>query len=254
MVAQIAQNHLTNRSRRNVARLLGNASLASVANFADTVLHSNPPSTRRPETRKWHFVDIPVENPDNTYDPSRDCIPSPDGDCAIAEIDRAKNTLTDPGATRAQRVEALKFIVHFVGDLHQPLHSAERNNDAGANLVRVTFIGAQSNLHRVWDSGMILRAMQQPNRSNEGRYVRLLERGITSGTISASDGGTDVDWANEAHKAATMNAYGKLPGANPDGSFTLGQSYFTDNLVVVDQQMARAGLRLAKILNEAFDR
>ncbi|MGA9767722.1 MAG: S1/P1 nuclease [Blastocatellia bacterium] len=250
IVAQIAQNHLTPRARRRIARILDNATLASIANRADALVQGRNPS--RPETRKWHFVDIPVVTPpgaDNTYDSNRDCLPTREGDCVIAEIDRARITLANPRASKAQLAEALLFIVHMTGDLHQPLHSAERDGDRGGGAVDVVFFGQASNLHKVWDSGMIDRAMLQPGRNTEARYVRMLESGLTSGTISASDGGSDVDWSNEAHKIATANAYGKLPNRGR----AIGQRYFNDNIVVVNQQLLRAGLRLAKILNDTLD-
>jgi S1/P1 Nuclease len=116
IVAEIAQRRLSPQAAAMVSTLLGpGVSLGSIASWADDVRDS------RPKTYNWHFVSIPIIRA--TYDPTVDCKPDPDkGDCVVAEVDRARkdmNCATDPVA----RAEALKFLVHFVGDLHQPFHT-----------------------------------------------------------------------------------------------------------------------------------
>jgi hypothetical protein len=122
-----------------VLTLLDGTHLADVSTWADDVRRDHP------ETSRWHYVDIPYVA--TNYDPARDCQATDHGDCVIAEIARAERVLGDTSKSKAGRAEALKFLVHFVGDMHQPLHSIERKDpvtghgDAGGNGVHVTFFG-----------------------------------------------------------------------------------------------------------------
>ncbi len=232
VIATIANARLTPAARAAVRQLLGRHSLASVANFADQI------RPQRPETANWHFVDIPKD--ETNYDPGRDCQPSPKGDCVIAAIARAETALKDRSLPRKQRAEALKFLVHFVGDLHQPLHCSD-NHDRGGNDVNVSFLGRPSNLHRVWDSGIIGEVNLPP-----ADYAAQLDSWLDSQDTSALEKGTTVDWALQAHKLAKDDAY-KIPD-----NHQLDVSYVDENDPIVDQQLAVAGLRLAKVLNDTF--
>ncbi len=150
VVAEFATMRLTDAANAQVAALLEpGESLASVASWADDVRH------KRSETAQWHFVDIPKSA--TQYDPARDCRPTPHGDCVVAAIERFKTVLANATAARPARAEALKFLVHFVGDIHQPLHCAD-NHDRGGNDITVAFFKASTNLHAVWDTGIITKA------------------------------------------------------------------------------------------------
>ena len=235
IVAIIAEKHLTDSARSEARRLLGNSSLESIATFADDVRNS------RPETKQFHFVDIPLT--ETTYDPARDCQASTNGDCVIAAIERFRTTLADRTRSDADRAEALKFIVHLVGDMHQPLHCADRNNDRGGNAVKLTFLRKKSNLHAVWDSGIIREA----DLSNV-EFADELEAAIVAREIDGIQRGTPITWANEAHKLARTNAYKLVPKSGA----ILGVAYYNHNFAVVDSQLTKAGLRLAKVLNDAL--
>src|SRR5581483_11849536 len=114
IVAEIAQRRLSPAAVQAVEQALGRGhSLASVASWADDVRDIAP------QTYNWHFVDIPIAA--DAYDPARDCAPGPKGDCVIAELDRLSDQLQC--GTDAEKLDALKFAVHFVGDVHQPLHT-----------------------------------------------------------------------------------------------------------------------------------
>ena len=127
IVAMIAEGRLTPRARAEVRRLLGNnVSLSSVAVIGADLRSS------RPETGNFHFVDIPIES-NGTFDPARDCEPSQRGDCVLAALERFRAELADESQSRGRRAFALKFIVHLVGDMHQPLHCAEHAGDRGGN-------------------------------------------------------------------------------------------------------------------------
>jgi hypothetical protein len=149
--------------------------------------------------------------------------------------------LVDRSAVRQSRGDALKFLIHLVGDAHQPLHAADRN-DAGGNHVAVTFFDRPMSLHAVWDVGII-----EKRTYDWGEYVRYLEqRWLPGKDFKILQRGEPVDWATEAHVAATEVAY-VLPE-----DLKLGEAYYQRSLPTVDRQLALAGIRLARLLNEAF--
>jgi hypothetical protein len=134
------------------------------------------------------------------------------------------------------------YLVHFVGDLHQPLHVIERDNDAGGNRLAVTFFDAPTSLHMVWDIGII-----EKRARDWGEYVRILERDwLPHKDIRSLQAGSPVEGALEAHAAAVQVAYVLLT------DLKLGDSYYQQSLPIVDRQLALAGIRLARLLNEAF--
>jgi hypothetical protein len=146
IVANIAERRLTPAAKRETNELLAlehQRHLSSIASWADDIRRD------RHETASWHFVDIPLDA--SRYDPARDC---KDGDCVVVQIVRFAHVLADPHAKPRARLEALKFVVHFVGDIHQPLH-CENHGDHGGNDVHVGWFGKPTNLHAVWDGSII---------------------------------------------------------------------------------------------------
>ncbi|SRR6266568_1651569 len=250
IVAEIAQRRLDAAVRDKINVLLSSElpglkdaqiSLASIASWADDY------RAKHDETRNWHFVDIPYDR--NTYIALLDCALDPKyGDCIINAIERAGATLEDCTRPSADRVAALKFLVHFIGDLHQPLHATSRidpetgKDDRGGNEVDVLFLGQQTNLHAVWDTRLIMHKVY-----DWGEYVRLLETEWLPGKdIAALQAGDPITWALAAHKAAHDVAYNYRPDR------VLDEEYFRDSIWVVDQQLALAGIRLARALNETL--
>ena len=234
LVARIAFDELTPAARDRVAAILApDQTLTSISSWADEVRRS------RPESEPWHYVDIPIDKPH--LDMKRDC---PKGACVIAEIARNRATLQDPSATAVQRREALMFLVHFIGDMHQPLHCSN-HNDRGGNGVRVMFNNRRSNLHSVWDSAMLGRM-----GTEDRLYTTLCEEAGRHRKKWAK--GTVADWAEQAHKAAQKTVYGKLPKGQGDNPVTLGTDYekLADPLIRVE--IEKAGVRLAAILNETL--
>jgi len=234
IIAEIAQRRLHPQTLAQVENLLGGAvSLASIASWADDII------PQRPETFYWHFVNIPYDATD--YVPSRDCRPTPKGDCIINAIARSRALLQNRSAPSRQRAEALKFLVHFIGDVHQPLHDINRD-DEGGNKVAVTFFDVPMPLHAVWDIGII-----EKRTYDWGQYVTILENDWLRGKdIRALARGDPVDWALAAHAAAVNVAY-----VLPDDR-KLGDAYYQRSLPTVNQQLALAGIRLARLLNDAF--
>ncbi len=240
IVAQVAEHRLHKDAAARVRDLIGPEGLASVAMWADQI------KSERPETRPWHYVNIPMGRGD--YDPGRDCATPQPGDCVIGALERMYARLLDPSTDTPAKVEALKFLVHLMGDLHQPLHFVDR--DRGGNEVLVTFFGEKNipsttipwNLHAVWDTALIVRT-----GLTQDQYVAKVEGLLKSRKPGDFEKGSFRVWALETHRAAVEVAYGLLP---PDRA--LGEDYYRRALPVVDAMLAKAGVRLAKILNEAF--
>jgi hypothetical protein len=232
IVAEIAEQFLEPPAARQVRDLLAieNATgLAAVSNWADEI------RAQRRNTAPWHFVDIPIGA--KSYNRERDC---PRGDCVVVKIDEFVAELRDRRRPPAERLEALKFIVHFIGDVHQPLH-ASNNNDRGGNDVRVEFMGRRTNLHAVWDTGILAPAV----RGDERAYALRLAHAISPRYISKWRDGSAADWANESHAVAQRTIYGELPhnaGYLPD-------SYERVALPIANEQLEKAGIRLAAVLN-----
>ena len=240
IVAEIAQRHLTPAAARQVRDILGNASLASVASWADDYRALHPDSSR------WHFLDIPLDATD--YDDARDCALTSEGDCVIHALARKLQELTAPDTSPEQRQQALKFVVHFVGDLNQPLHTVKELQ--GYNQMQVCYFSSPAkndcvatNLHTVWDVGLIRSIFY-----GWGAYVDYLEYDwIPQQDIAALGAGTPVDWALEAHKAAR-----EIAVANVAMNDALGADYLATVRPTLDRQLAVGGLRLASVLNQAL--
>ena len=245
VIAELAQRRMSVAARAEVESLLGpGASLASISNWADDHRPANP------ETGRWHFINFSVK--EMTYDRKVVCEMRPDGDCILNALDRARATLTCP-ASEAARREALKFAVHLIGDLHQPLHTI--TEDRGGNLIRVTLdVRAASkcpqctpnprpdNLHSVWDSGLISNSVW-----NWGALVVRVEGGwLASPESKGADEGTVEDWMLASHRTA-----GEIWGWLPEDRI-IGDEYFRKAIPVIDRQLGLAGLRLARFLNETL--
>jgi hypothetical protein len=233
-VARIAWDQLKPAARARVTAILNpDQTIASIASWADEVRRS------RPESGPWHFIDIPIDKPHR--DMERDC---PKGACVIAKIADLRKTLKEPDISADQRREAFMFLVHFVGDMHQPLHCSD-HSDRGGNSVRVQFFDRQSNLHSVWDSGLLGRL------GKEDELFPELARESAKHAKKWAKGNVE-DWAEQSHKSAQVVVYGKLPKV-PDGALVpLNARYEQTADPLVKVQIEKAGARLAAILNADF--
>jgi nuclease S1 len=240
VVAEIAEQYLAPETERQIRELLAleNATtLAEVSTWADEI------RPQRPQTAPWHFVDIPIHPPAGTpegYDPARDCQRR---DCVVAKIGDMAAVLRDKTAAQRERLEALKFLVHFVADVHQPLHAAD-DFDRGGTDVHVEFMGRRTNLHAVWDSGVLAAA----GISDERAYALDLARSISPGELGEWSADTPADWANESYGVASHLIYGEWPHAPGP----LPASYEQAAIYVVNVQLQKAGVRLAAALNDAL--
>jgi hypothetical protein len=229
IVARLAELRLTPHTRDAVRDILGGQSLSDASVWADNIRQY------RHDADKLHYVNIALGG---TYVPGRDC---PGGRCIIAAIEHDRQVLADPATSPEDRAEALKFLVHFMGDLHQPLHVAD-DNDRGGNSRKVELLGHSTNLHKIWDGGLI-----EAFGMGESEYFDALRREMGAMDLAALERGTVVDWAMEGHRIAVERVYRPIPQSGQ-----LGQAYVDASRPVVDRALIAAGVRLAKVLNDAL--
>jgi hypothetical protein len=244
IVADIAASRLTPIAKQKLQSLLGPDSLASIASWADSVRKEHD------ESYDWHFVDIPKDAPG--FSDERDCFRPQDKhkdaltdhhNCVVDRIEIFQKILGDEKASRADRLEALKWLVHFVGDLHQPLHAIDEAR--GGNDIKLAVFGSPKcgdydcNLHWAWDTLLL-----EHTGYSEEEYVGRLNTLIAQKHLENQAGGTPVDWANESHLQARQIMEAK-PAAVDD-------AYYQANIELVNQKLALAGLRLATLLNNTL--
>lgn len=246
IIGEIAETRLTPAARLQVKELLGNDDLAAIAVWADEI------RSERPETYGWHFVDIPMNA--SGFSEQRDCF-RPDEkhpytlqdhhNCVVDRITKFRQVLANRNAPRQERVEALKFLVHFVGDVHQPMHAI--GEARGGNDVHVSEFGSSQcgqhlcNLHFAWDTGLIEHA-----GISEKLYVARLNELIASRKLTVQADGTPAEWANESF------LFAKKVWLNEDGA--VDETYFENNIGIVNRRLALAGIRLAREINQALGR
>ncbi len=251
LVGLVAANHLSPVAKQNVQWLLGRQSLADVSSWADQQV------TDHVQTSWWHYLNIP---PDATgYDRDRDCPRQPTvaagsrgdtwRDCAVDRIMYFEQRTADTKLDRADRATALKFLVHFIGDLHQPFHALGVGR--GGNDVHVRVFGEANcgtdparpplpcNLHSVWDSRLIAR-----RNLDDAHYLDVLEKLRASKRWEQQPPGTPAEWAVESWTLGKKALVAE--NANID------EAYYTAQIPVIDERLALAGVRLATVLNRVF--
>ncbi len=289
-VALIAEMHLNPHALEMVNKLLTDYPRDPALNkycketgltpMADAAPWADDYRSVHPETEGWHFIDIAG---DATKKDEASFCPEKIG-CLPKALQAQWDILRGTDSTSQQRAEALRFVIHFMGDIHQPMHDTG-NNDQGGNCVPVEFFGAMPqlrnpqresyspNLHGTWDSGIFGRMMGDKTVQQFAAEINTAQAVQISGWMV---GGTNVDpwnWAWEGHEVAVNVAYGKLPHAIPvekpvemtscaDANHVstrmlalhedLEQPYQDATAPVVQQQIAKAAARLAGMLNEVW--
>lgn len=252
IVADIAEAHLSPAAAAQAHQLLAlerHQHLDDVSSWAD----AHRKAMRG--TGSWHYVDIPLDAAG--YDAARDCR---DDDCAVVKLVSFTHLLGDTSAPANKRLLALKWVVHIVGDLHQPLH-AEDNDDKGGNTFQLQYFGKGTNLHAIWDSYIIERALNLtlgPNYSIDHPLVRRdalkLDAEITPQQreqwapldMTRDFEATVIDWANQSHALARDVAYAEVPAKRKPGWDAV---YQQKTWPVIQTQLQRGGVRLAALLN-----
>jgi hypothetical protein len=289
MVALIARAHLTPAASAAVDQLLRenpidpalnrfckdrpNDLMADAATWADDVKGTE-------KTGVWHYIDIPLAV--SSGDAMKWCEPlgpSVDGKdrpgCIVNATEYELKILRDPSQPAAGRAKALRYVIHFVGDIAQPLHDTD-NHDQGGNCTRIRFFSDEKlqNLHGIWDYGLIAHDLAE-KKETQPEYAAMLEKVFVSHWREWGDAKADiVGWAREGHELAANVAYADLKPPIPVASsaagladktacnagresveamhIPIGDEYAAQVLPVIRQQLAKAGFRLAGVLNQTF--
>lgn len=224
IVAAIAARHLDHRAEKQIGNLLSQEEISDLPGIS---IWSDQHKNRY--TAPMHYGDMPVGN--CHYEPERDC---PEGHCVVAAIERYSRELADGSAPRESRVIALKMLVHLVGDIHQPLHDGFAE-DRGGNSYQIQWEGRGSNLHKLWDTQLI-----QSVDPDWQSYATTLS---TTSPLSTLGSAEPKRWAEEA--CVLVNQPGFYPVDRKPG-----QAYGERWRPLMNLQLQRAGLRLARLLND----
>lgn len=263
-VALIAEHYLTPTTKRQVDALLAadtdpltKHDIASEATWADKFRDSNHRRDHYEATKRWHFVDLEITDPDmKAACFGRNPLPTgtvaSNGDkmaCVVDKVMQFAVELEAPGTDAEERLVALKFLLHFVGDMHQPLHASD-NHDNGGNSVKATVDGfphkSKDELHGFWDTQFV-DALGSPPTA----LAKQLLSQITAAQETEWKQGTPDDWAMEAFNIAFDDVYGQPPLS---GAVNLDAAYVARAEKDVALQLSRAGVRLAAVLNKALGR
>lgn len=286
VVAQLAYGELNAHARAESDRLLTDlsayADLAhfcpppALSNFGIVSTWADDLRAVRPETAPWHYIDIPLSAPAQQYPAYCD----PKTGCVVSAIRSEVATLRSQPLDSAKATDVLILLIHFVGDIHQPLHD-ETNNDRGGNCLPVTVFGHTpiegpneaypQNLHAVWDTQLVNELVRIHGGAHSlVAYLRAKYRGQARRWTSNMD---YMQWAAEGHKKAFVIGYGRLPHSVPieqpipiglcsDDNHvsrrlaalreSIDQSYVNTVAGTVEEQLAAAGFRLAAILNSIW--
>jgi S1/P1 Nuclease len=288
VVALIAEAHLNAHARAMAAEILDAGPISpdvrrfcgvsGLDAFADSSTWADDVRGARPETYDWHFLDIPRGAPKG--DIAQYC-PQP-ASCVTSAIADQLAVLRKPGASAQERADALRYVIHFVGDLHQPLH-ATTNDDRGGNCVPVAYFGNvpvrpnpatedyRPNLHGIWDTDIIEHFANGQTAQQVADELGVKFQKQLAGWQSKP---VDVTaWAWESHQLAEDATYGDLPvkiaiekpvaitACSDDDHIStrmfnlheeLGDDYQHASETVIEEQLTKAGIRLAAVLNNLW--
>lgn len=225
VIGSIAESHLQPQVKALILQKFNINSLADVANWADRT------RKKRKEENPWHYTNIAEGQ--WTYIAERDC---PNGACVTEKIREFSGILKNISASTQQRKDALKYLVHFVGDVHEPLHLGNKKDRGGGTLL-FPYKGKKVTLHYLWDGGLV-----DWHGTSLLKYAVRLDRKISEAEILSWNRSTVSDWANESRSMALKDAY----NIGPEG---LSKVYIERGREIINLRLAQAGVRLAHLLN-----
>ena len=230
IVGEIAQRNLDSGTLRAIKKLAGDDDLSRLANWPDEI-RSDP---KMGYTSPWHYVSIPTGK--TYFDQKR----NKEGD-VIEALYRFEDTLRDPKETAEHKLDALRFLIHMTGDLHQPLHVGLAE-DRGGNSIHVKWFKTDTNLHSVWDEELV-----EFEKLSFTEYASYLNH-FSADEKKNWETGSYIDWARESQDLRP-----KVYDYNAGESINLSYEYNYKVKPLVEQRLKQAGLRLAYVLNRIFD-
>jgi hypothetical protein len=268
IVARIAAKNLLQTTREKLRAILGVSNAGLENAMANASIWPDLIDRVATGTERWHFINVPISSP---FSVAGLCTA---GECVIAQIENMQNRLQNnltgftlqapPHPPRTMTSQQLAFLIHFVGDIHQPLHAVV-NGDRGGNCVGLTkplahagtTIPDTTNLHSAWDIDEVLAAMKTHNSSEAATATVLFQRFKNGAAVTQA---TPTDWARESSDLARSLVYQTLkipnhsaaPGkcANGIKPVSITTTYLNNNIAAVEQRLMQAGIRLSSILNE----
>ncbi|WP_258102919.1 S1/P1 nuclease [Marinoscillum sp. MHG1-6] len=227
IVGLIAEQHVTQKAKRHIEKIIGPESLAEVSTYMDFIRSDRQYDYMNP----WHYATIPE---DMTYEE----VGTPDNGDVIATLKRLISELETKQFAFQDEAFALKCLIHLVGDIHQPLHVGN-GIDKGGNEFELKYFGKTMNLHRVWDSEMI--DGQQYSYSEYANWINH----PSGDQIKEWQGADILNWAKES-KGYRAQVY-EIPESR-----RIGYEYNYKNLDLLNLRLLQAGVRLAGILNQIY--
>jgi hypothetical protein len=234
VVAAIAQKHLSKKTKKRLHDLIGNESLQQWANWPDFIKSDTTGTWTK--ASPWHYVNVPGNLDRDAF---LTALKGLKGENLYTQIQAMTSQLKNKSLSQAERQIALRFLIHFIGDLHQPLHVG-RETDQGGNRIKVTWFDKETNLHSVWDNSLV--DFQQYSFSEYAKTLDIL----SASEEAAIENTTLEDWFYESYTLANK-VYASVPA---DGKLSYKYNYiFKEDL---DRQLMKGGLRLARLLNESL--
>ena len=234
VIAEIAENHLSGHAKRSLKKIIGTQKLAYWANWPDNI-KADTTGVWKP-TERWHYVNVDKQS--NISDFSKS-LKEQEGPNIYTQIKVLSEQIKDKKTSPQDREIALRFLVHLIGDSAQPLHLG-RAADLGGNRIKVTYFGAPTNLHSLWDSKIV-----DFEKYSYTEYARILDV-KSKEEVKTIQSGTLEDWLFDSHKAANRI----YANSAADAKYSYDYNYKFQPLV--ERQLLYGGLRLAQLLNEVL--
>lgn len=232
VVGLIAEQHLTPQAKSSIRALLGTESLSDVSTWADDIKRD----AQYRHTAAWHFLNVPSGL---SYEQFAQQVYGQGADNIYAALNTQEAILKSNSASREQKTEALKFIVHLVGDAHQPMHVSHKE-DKGGNNIQVRFEDKGTNLHALWDSKLI---------DHQGWSIQEMTSRYDKATpaqIKKLQSAKPMEWLYESYLISSR-LYDEAAATK-----NLGDDYYNSHIDIVEQRIEQAGIRLAGVLNTIF--
>lgn len=233
-IGKLAANHLTPNAQAAVQDLLGNESLADVASWADEVRGQE----EYKKTGSWHFLNLPLGL---SYPEFQKAVTAMTDESVYSALMNTEKTLKDPHASKESKVVALKFVVHFVGDLHQPMHIS-RAEDKGGNTIQLNYEDKGTNLHSLWDTKLL---------EHQGlTYEQLASKydNVPAKQIKQWQSDPLMKWIWESYEISSQ-LYAEVDGMS---SRKIDDTYYQKHLPQIEVRIQQAGIRLAGVLNAIY--